>query len=117
MSQDLADKQCVPCRAGTPPLTPEQFTPLLEQVPGWEVEAERKLVRGFRFKGWAPAQAFVVAAGDIAEQQGHHPDLTLSWGRVRAEIFTHRIGGLTEADFILAAKLSRLFQQQATPAT
>ncbi len=114
MSQDLADKTCAPCRAGTPPLTREQLAPLLAQVPGWEVEDDRKLVRGFRFKGWAPAQAFVVAAGEIAEQQGHHPDLTLSWGRVKAEIFTHRIGGLAEADFILAAKLSRLFEQQST---
>ena len=84
MNHDLADKTCVPCRAGTPPLTRPEFAPLLEQVPGWEVEEDRKLVRSFRFKGWAPAQAFVVAAGDIAEQQDHHPDLMLSWGRVKA---------------------------------
>ena len=112
MSLDLANRTCQPCRGGVPPLTREQFGPYLPELPGWEVEDDRKLTRSFRFKGWAPAQEFVVAAGAIAEEQGHHPDLTLSWGRVRAEISTHKIGGLTEADFILAAKLSRLYEQQ-----
>ncbi|MFN0070532.1 MAG: 4a-hydroxytetrahydrobiopterin dehydratase [Chloroflexota bacterium] len=90
-------------------MTRQEFEPLLAQVPGWETVDDSKLTRSFSFSDWAGAQAFVVAAGEIAEEAGHHPDLLLRWGEVRAEIYTHKIHGLAEADFILAAKLSRLY--------
>ena len=92
-------------------MTREEIAPLLEQVPGWEVVDDMKLTRSFSFPDWAQAQRFVEGAGAIAEEAGHHPDLLLRWGEVRAEIYTHKINGLAEADFILAAKLSRLYQQ------
>jgi 4a-hydroxytetrahydrobiopterin dehydratase len=107
MSEALANRSCVPCRGGTPPLTREQIAPLLEQVEGWTVEDDKKLVKSYRFPDFARALAFVNRVGEIAEAEGHHPDLHLSWGRVGAEIWTHKIGGLTESDFILAAKLDR----------
>ena len=113
MSVDLASKVCIPCMGGVPPMTPEEFAPLLAQVPGWEVVDDTKLNRSFSFPDWVTAQAFVVAAGAIAEEAGHHPDLLLRWGEVRAEIYTHKIHGLAEADFILAAKLSRLYEQKS----
>jgi 4a-hydroxytetrahydrobiopterin dehydratase len=97
---------------GVPPMTPEEIAPLLAQVPGWEVENDTKLKRSFSFPDWVTAQAFVVGAGAIAEEAGHHPDLLLRWGEVRAEIYPHKINGLAEADFILAAKLSRLYDEQ-----
>ena len=112
MSVDLANKVCIPCMGGVPPMTHDEIPPLLAQVPGWEVENDTKLKRSFSFPDWVTAQAFVVGAGAIAEEAGHHPDLLLRWGEVRAEIYTHKINGLAEADFILAAKLSRLYQQQ-----
>jgi 4a-hydroxytetrahydrobiopterin dehydratase len=93
-------------------MTRAEFAPLLAQVPGWDVEDDKKLKRSFSFPDWVAAQAFVVGAGEIAEEAGHHPDLLLRWGEVRAEIYTHKIDGLGEADFILAAKLSRLYDQQ-----
>jgi 4a-hydroxytetrahydrobiopterin dehydratase len=113
MSQALADRVCVPCRGGIPPMTPEEYGPFLTELGGdWQVEGEMKLVRTYSFRGWAPAQEFVVAAGTIAEAEGHHPDLTLSWGKVRVEIYTHKIKGLAEADFILAAKYNRLYAER-----
>jgi 4a-hydroxytetrahydrobiopterin dehydratase len=93
-------------------MTRTEFEPLLAQLPDWQVEDDRKLVATFRFKNWAQAQAFVVAAGEIAEAEAHHPDLTLSWGKVGAEIYTHKIKGLSEGDFVLAAKYSRLYREQ-----
>ncbi|HEX3245400.1 MAG TPA: 4a-hydroxytetrahydrobiopterin dehydratase [Chloroflexota bacterium] len=110
--EDLASKVCIPCMGGVPPLTREEFAPLLAQVPGWQVVDDTKLTRSFSCPDWKTAQAFVVGAGAIAEEAGHHPDLLLRWGEVRAEIYTHKIRGLAEADFILAAKLSRLYEQQ-----
>ena len=114
MSVDLASKVCIPCMGGIPPMTREEIAPLLAQVPGWEVLDDKKLYRSFTFPDWAAAQAFVASAGEIAEEAGHHPDLLLRWGEVRAEIYTHKIEGLAEADFILAAKLSRLYEQQSS---
>ncbi len=112
MTLDLANRSCTPSRRGVPPLTREQFAPLLDALDGWDVLDDRKLQKTYRFPDWVQAQAFVVAAGAIAEAENHHPDLLLAWGRVGAEIFTHRINGLTEADFVLAAKLDRLFAER-----
>ncbi|MBS1855201.1 MAG: 4a-hydroxytetrahydrobiopterin dehydratase [Acidobacteria bacterium] len=107
----LAEKHCVPCRGGVPALAGEEVDRLLAQLPGWQVVKGHHLVRNFAFPDFRTALAFVNQAGAIAEEEGHHPDLLLSWGRVEVKILTHKIDGLTESDFILAAKIGNLHQQ------
>ncbi len=104
----LADQACVPCRGGVPPLTPEQIAPLARQVPEWQVLEQHHLRRQFGFPDFKSALAFVDAIGAEAEAQGHHPDLELAWGRVVVTLWTHKINGLAEADFIMAARIDRL---------
>jgi 4a-hydroxytetrahydrobiopterin dehydratase len=105
---DLASKTCVPCRGGTPPLKGEELDDLWRQVPGWEVVDEHHLRRRFRFKNFREALDFVNRVGELAEEQGHHPDVSFGWGYAEVTLFTHKIDGLTESDFILAAKISEL---------
>ncbi len=105
---DLASKTCVPCRGGTPPLKGEELDDLRRQVPEWEVVGEHHLRRRFRFKNFREALGFVNRVGELAEEQGHHPDVSFGWGYAEVTIFTHKIDGLTESDFILAAKISEL---------
>lgn len=105
---DLATKNCVPCREGAVPLRGAAVTEFLKQLPGWEVLKEHHLTREFRFADFAQAMAFANRVGALAEEQGHHPDMQLSWGRVRVDTWTHKIDGLTESDFVLAAKISAL---------
>lgn len=105
---DLADRTCVPCRGGVPPLAGRDLETLARQVPGWEVVGEHHLKREFRFKNFREALAFVNQVGALAEEQGHHPDVSFGWGRAEVVIFTHAIDALTESDFILAAKIDRL---------
>jgi len=114
MSTDLADRKCVPCRGGVPPLTRQEMEPLLARVSEWQAEADKKLVKEFRFKNFAEALDFVNRIGAVAEEEGHHPDLYLAWGLVRVYIWTHKIDGLTESDFILAAKIDRLGRSAET---
>ena len=104
----LADQTCVPCRGGVAPLTAAQIAPLAAQVPGWAVVDGHHLRREWSFPDFAGALAFVDAIGAEAEAQGHHPDLELRWGFVGATLSTHKIGGLAEADFVLAAKIDRI---------
>lgn len=104
----LAEKDCVPCRGGVPPLTAEQILPLAGQVPDWDVVADHELRRAFRFPDFRQALAFVNAIGEEAESQKHHPDIELGWGRVGVTLFTHAIDGLAEADFIMAARIDRI---------
>jgi 4a-hydroxytetrahydrobiopterin dehydratase len=111
---DLARRTCTPCLRGTPPLGPDAIAPLAAQVPAWEVVDGHHLHREFSFPDFKQALDFVVAIGDEAEGQGHHPDLTLSWGRVGVTLFTHASDGLQEADFILAARIDRI--QERLPA-
>lgn len=101
---DLRSRHCRPCRPGTPPLDPRRVRELADLLPDWTVEDGRRLVRSYRFEDFATALAFVNRVGEIAEREGHHPDVLLRWGEVRLEIWTHAAGGLTENDFILAAK-------------
>ncbi|MEK7867358.1 MAG: 4a-hydroxytetrahydrobiopterin dehydratase [Planctomycetota bacterium] len=101
---DLADRECVPCKGGVPPLTPEQIAPLLAQVEGWNVVDNRRIEKTYKLKDFAEALALVNRIGAIAEKQSHHPDLYVAWGKVRVKIWTHKIDGLTESDFVLAAK-------------
>lgn len=104
----LADRRCVPCQGGTPPLTRDEIAPLLAQLDGWQVVEDRMLVKAFRFKNFVEAVAFVNAITPVAEAENHHPDLRVSWGQVRVELWTHKIKGLSEADFVMAAKIDRV---------
>ena len=106
---DLASKTCVPCWGGVPPLQGEALASLARQVDGWEVVEEHHIRKLFKFPDFRQALKFVNQLGEIAEEQGHHPDVYLAWGKVEITIWTHAIDGLTESDFILAAKIDRLY--------
>jgi 4a-hydroxytetrahydrobiopterin dehydratase len=106
--QALAAKKCVPCKGGVDSLRGEALRSLATQVPQWAVVQEHDLRRQFLFQDFATALAFVNQIGAIAEAEGHHPDIELGWGRVGVKIYTHKINGLTESDFILAAKIDTL---------
>ncbi len=101
---DLASRRCIPCAGDAKPLTPSQCEPLLAQISGWEVVDRQHLTKTYKFRNFQTALDFVNRIGAVAEREGHHPDIFLAWGRVRLEIWTHKIGGLSEADFVLAAK-------------
>jgi 4a-hydroxytetrahydrobiopterin dehydratase len=101
----LSQKSCVPCRGGVPPLTPEQRAPLAAEIPAWRVIEGHLIERVFRFEDFRSALNFVNKIGDLSDLQGHHPELQLSWGKVIVQVWTHKIGGLTERDFVLAAKI------------
>ncbi|MCC6752126.1 MAG: 4a-hydroxytetrahydrobiopterin dehydratase [Deltaproteobacteria bacterium] len=107
---ELAQKQCIPCRGGVPPLSGDAIQPLHAEVPAWRVENRHHLEREFGFVDFATALRFVNRVGALAEDQGHHPDLHLAWGKVGVEIWTHKIDGLTESDFVLAAKIDLLWE-------
>jgi 4a-hydroxytetrahydrobiopterin dehydratase len=104
----LAEKTCIPCRGGVPPLTAAEIRPLEGQVPDWKVVNNHHLERHLTFPDFKSGLRFVNQVGNLAEEQGHHPDITLAWGKVGISIWTHKIDGLTESDFILAAKIDRL---------
>jgi 4a-hydroxytetrahydrobiopterin dehydratase len=107
-AEPLAERKCVPCEGGTPPLTEGQIKPLMAQVNGaWSLE-EGKLVRQFKFRNFRDSMAFVNKVADLAESEGHHPDIYISYNRVRLTLFTHAIKGLSENDFIMAAKIDSL---------
>jgi 4a-hydroxytetrahydrobiopterin dehydratase len=103
----LAEKHCVPCRGGVAPLGGEALQTMKTQVPGWQVVNNHHLSRTYTFPDFKIALDFVNRVGALAESEGHHPDLKLSWGSVGIDIWTHKIDGLTESDFILAAKIDR----------
>jgi 4a-hydroxytetrahydrobiopterin dehydratase len=107
----LSQKHCVACDAGTPALAEEEAQGLIESVPGWEL-VDRMLQRRFRFRDFKAAMTFVNRVAGIAESEGHHPDIHISWNRVRLELTTHAIKGLSENDFIMAAKVSELFEEE-----
>jgi 4a-hydroxytetrahydrobiopterin dehydratase len=106
---ELARRRCVPCRGGVAPLRGEPLEALHAQLDaGWSVVKEHHLEKEYRFKDFAEALAFVNRVGALAEGEQHHPDLVLTWGRVRVAIWTHKIDGLTESDFVFAAKTDEL---------
>jgi len=107
----LADRSCVPCRGGIPPLTAEESAPLLAQIDAWSAVENHHLEKTFRLKNFTRALELVNRIGAIAEEQNHHPDLFLAWGRVGVKIWTHKIDGLTESDFIFAAKCDQAFRE------
>ncbi|SCA62579.1 Putative pterin-4-alpha-carbinolamine dehydratase [Chlamydiales bacterium SCGC AG-110-M15] len=101
----LSNKHCVPCRGGVPPLAEEKIEELLAQLTdGWKVIDGHHLEKEYTFPDFVKALAFTNAVGGLAEEEGHHPDILLSYGKVRIQTWTHKINGLTESDFILAAK-------------
>jgi 4a-hydroxytetrahydrobiopterin dehydratase len=106
---DLASQRCVPCKGGVPPLRGRALDDLLARLGGgWQVVDEHHLAKEYRFRDFADALTFTNRVGALAEAERHHPDIHLAWGRVRLEIWTHVIDGLTESDFVLAAKADRL---------
>jgi len=108
---NLAEKVCVPCKGGVPPLNGEEASELLAKLGGgWQVVDGHHLEKDYHFKNFREALAFTNRVGELAEAQGHHPDIHLSWGRVALTIWTHKVNGLTESDFILAAKADLLEQ-------
>ncbi len=104
---ELAEKRCVSCEGGTEPLSPEEAHELGTQVPDWEIR-DGRIERTFGFTNFVEAMDFANRITPLAEQENHHPDLHISWGKVRVELSTHKIGGLSENDFILAAKIDKL---------
>lgn len=106
--EDLASRHCVPCHGGVPRLRGEELEKFARQVSEWEVVEEQHLSKGFKFSNFAEALAFVNRVGEVADAEGHHPDITFGWGYARIEIYTHAIGGLSESDFILAARIDAL---------
>ena len=106
---ELAEKDCIPCKGGVPPLKGEALADLQKKLGnGWEIINGHHLEKDFSFKNFREALSFTNKVGELAEQQGHHPDIGLSWGRVKIAIWTHKIDGLSESDFVLAAKIDRL---------
>jgi 4a-hydroxytetrahydrobiopterin dehydratase len=108
LAMSLADKTCVPCRGGVPPLKGAALDALKTQLPDWEVVDEHHLHKVFRFPDFKQTLDFVNRAGAIAEEQAHHPDILLAWGKAEVTTYTHKIDGLTESDFVLAAKINRV---------
>jgi len=111
---ELASRRCVPCKGGVPPLRGAALAGLQRELGGdWRVVGEHHLECEYRFPDFREALAFVNRVGEMAEDQNHHPDVHLAWGRVRITIWTHKIDGLTESDFVFAARCDRLFASAA----
>ena len=104
----LSSKRCVPCRGGVPPLSASQAARLLGSLDRWEIVDGHHLSKTWIFPDFVEALAWVNRVGELAEKEGHHPDIHLTWGKVRIDIWTHKIDGLTESDFVLAAKIDDL---------
>ncbi len=110
---ELAARHCVPCRGGTPPLQGEALETFKRELPDWRVVEDHHIEKAFLFPDFKTGLEFVNRVGALAEAEGHHPDLCLAWGRVQAVLYTHTINGLSENDFILAAKIDQVFFQRA----
>lgn len=104
----LAEKNCVPCKGGIPPLKGPALKELSAQIADWSIVNEHHLTKSYKFSDFVSALAFVNRVADMAEQQQHHPDIYLAWGKVEIKIWTHKIDGLTESDFVFAAKCDEL---------
>ncbi|TFH17613.1 MAG: 4a-hydroxytetrahydrobiopterin dehydratase [Lentisphaerales bacterium] len=109
MKEALASKECVPCKGGVAPLKGDEITVLLNDLDGgWQAVDEHHLEKTFKFRNFQDALDFTNKIGEIAESQGHHPDIHLAWGLVKVVTWTHKINGLTESDFIFAAKVQKM---------
>jgi|TARA_B100001013_G_scaffold133008_1_gene77855 4a-hydroxytetrahydrobiopterin dehydratase len=111
-SSDLDQKNCIPCKGEMPSFAISEIHKYLKKVDGWDVKNKEKeiyfLEKNFTFKNFSESQKFVNLVGDIAEKEGHHPDIIFGWGYAKIQIFTHKIKGLVESDFILAAKIDKI---------
>ena len=105
---ELAKKNCEPCRGGVPPLAGPELAKFEKEVPEWKVVDGHHITRLFTFKNFREALDFVNQVGELAEEQGHHPDIFLAWGKAEIKTWTHKINGLSESDFILAAKIDEI---------
>tara|TARA_B100000029_G_scaffold290388_1_gene284002 strand:+ start:1805 stop:2140 length:336 start_codon:yes stop_codon:yes gene_type:complete len=109
---DLSEKKCIPCKGGIPAFDLSEIHKYLKKIDGWDVKKKENeiyfLEREFKFKNFFESQKFVNQVGDIAEKEGHHPDIIFGWGYAKIQIFTHKIKGLVESDFILAAKINKI---------
>ncbi|MDP9455701.1 MAG: 4a-hydroxytetrahydrobiopterin dehydratase [Actinomycetota bacterium] len=110
---DLANKKCVPCNAETPTLREDEISALAVQVPEWEVVGGHHLGRRYSFRNFREALRFVNRVGELAEEQGHHPEIGFGWGYANLRVWTHAIDGLSENDFVLAAKVDALDEESA----
>jgi 4a-hydroxytetrahydrobiopterin dehydratase len=109
MTTELSSKTCTPCRGGIPPMAPDVARRYAEQTPGWALDGKASLIeRRFEFRDFAGALAFVNKVGALAEEEGHHPDIRFGWGYCSIVLYTHKIDGLHENDFIMAAKINEL---------
>ena len=112
LMNDLADKKCIPCEGGIPSFNLEEIHKYLKKVDGWDVESvdekDYYIIKNFKFNNFLESQSFVNKVGEIAEQEGHHPDIWFGWGYAKIKIQTHAINGLHESDFVLAAKIDRI---------
>ncbi len=104
----LSASKCKPCEGGVEPLSPEIAHKLLAQLPGWQLDGDSRLLRSFKFDNFRKARSWLGRVADLAESEDHHPDIHWSYNRVKIELTTHSIGGLSENDFILAAKIDEL---------
>ena len=108
----LAEKDCIPCKGGVPPLKGNELEKVARELDsGWRVINEHHLEKEYKFKNFREALDFTNKVGELAESQGHHPDIYLAWGQVKLTIWTHKIDGLTESDFVMAAKADKLLGQ------
>ncbi len=105
---NLASRHCVPCHGGVPRLAGDEIEKFAGQLPSWRVVEEHHLLRDYKFPNFRDALIFVNRVGEVAEQEGHHPDISFGWGYAQLKIWTHAIDGLSESDFILAAKIDAL---------
>ena len=106
----LLEKKCIPCEGGTPPLRDEEAEALLKEIPSWSIK-DGNVFKQFKFKSFRESIAFVNKVAEIAEQEKHHPDIKISYNKVSIELSTHSVKGLSENDFILAAKIGKIFIQ------
>ena len=110
---DLDQKNCIPCRGGVPPFDISEIHKYLKKVNGWDVKKNDEniffLEKNYRFKNFIESQNFINQVGKVSEDEGHHPDITFGWGYAKINITTHAIEGLSENDFILAAKIDKIF--------
>ena len=111
-TSDLHNKNCIPCKGGIPPFEISEIHKYLKKVDGWDVKKSKEetyfLEKKFNFDNFVKSQKFVTKVGDVAEKEGHHPDILFGWGYAKIQIFTHKIKGLVESDFILAAKIDKI---------
>lgn len=109
MMTELTEKTCVPCQGGITPMGAGQAGDMMEQIPGWSLSDDARLIRrSFVFRNFMAAQDFAARVGKLSEAEGHHPDISYGWGYCTVNFFTHKISGLHENDFIMAAKVNRL---------